>query len=287
MGEGEGVVRRLREVTRMSRPFAAVAILLLFAAAALGQTNITGDITTSQTWGPSGSPYIIQADVEIVNDSTLTIQSGFMGGVTVAFEGNYYLRTDWGSAIVAQGNSTHRVVFTSNSGTPTPNDWLWVTANGPGASSFEYCTFEFAQMGLRLSATPANASHCVMRNCGNIGLLISASSPTVLYCDMYDCHDGVMLNNVGGYTAEPVINYCNIYDNENYNLIVFDFPPPAVVVDCQNNWWGTDVDAEIAAKIRDSTDNPEVYATIDYDPWLHEQPVERATWGSIKALFAE
>ena len=266
----------------MTRPIAAAVILLLFAAVACGQTYITSDVTTSQAWGPSGSPYIIQADIEIINDSTLTIQSGLMSGVTVAFDGDYELKTGWGSAIIAQGNPTHRVTFTSNAGTPAPYDWEDVDVNGPGTSSFEYCIFEFAEYGLNLGSTSAPVAHCEMRDCG-VGLFMFISTSIVQYCDMHDCHDGVMLSGPGN---DPAINYCNIYGNSSWNLYVLDFPEPAATINAENNWWGTDVEAEIASEIFDSADNPNIYATIDYDPWWMEQPVEETTWGRVKALFA-
>jgi len=65
------------------------------------------------------------------------------------------------------------------------------------------------------------------------------------------------------------------------------YPGPARTINCEYNSWGTDVEAEIANEIRDSVDDPTIFATIDYDPWWMEQPVEVTTWGRVKALFAD
>jgi len=257
-----------------------VLVVLAMASPALAETYVTSDITSSTSWTPAGSPYIIQADVDVTNNSTLSIEAG----VTVAFDGVYIFGTAWGSAIIATGISGNGVLFTSNAGTPAPNDWKWLVVNGPNASSFDYCTFEFAEQGLRVSFASPTVSHCTIRSCGSSGLFIGESSPAVQYCDIYANRDGI---GITGNTSNPMINYNNIHDNTHWNVYVFSFPEPAATIDCENNWWGTDVEAEIANEIRDSMDNPAIFATIDFDPWWVEQPVEDTSWGRVKALFAD
>ncbi len=61
--------------------------------------------------------------------------------------------------------------------------------------------------------------------------------------------------------------------------------PPMVTIDAENNWWGTDVEAEIANSI--NIHGLSAYVEVDYDPWLHEVPVEASSWGRVKALFAK
>jgi hypothetical protein len=68
---------------------------------------------------------------------------------------------------------------------------------------------------------------------------------------------------------------------------VVAYPAPGVTINAENNWWGTDVEGEIQQEIRDSADNPDIYATVDYTPWWSEQPVDASTWSRIKHLFAE
>ncbi|MFH1864808.1 MAG: right-handed parallel beta-helix repeat-containing protein [Candidatus Eisenbacteria bacterium] len=256
-----------------------VLVAMAVASPVVAQTYITGDITSSTSWTPAGSPYIIQADVEITGNSTLSIQAG----VTVAFDGNYIFGTAWGSALIATGTLGDGVLFTSNAGTPAPADWKWVVINGPNPSSFQYCTFEFAEQGLRVSFSSPTVSHCTIRSCSSSGLFIGESSPTVQYCDIYANRDGI---GITGNTSNPIINYNNIHDNTPWNVYVFSFPEPAATINAESNWWGTDVEGEIAQEINDSADNPAIFATIDYTPWWFEQPVEQASWGRVKALFA-
>lgn len=255
-------------------------VLALAATSAVGQTYVSGDITTSTVWYSYAGPYIVQSDVDILNDSTLTI----MPGVVVAFDGNYTLAAMWGSAIIADGNPTNPILFTSNAGAPAPNDWKWMEVSGPNPSSFEYCTFEYAEIGLMVNVSDATISYCTFRNCISSGLFIASASPTVEYCDMYGNRDGIGLSGNAA-PSNPTINYCNIHDNTHWNLYTFGFDPPAVTIDAEDNWWGTNVESEIAQEIYDSVDNPDIYVTIDFDPWWSEQPVELSSWTRIKTLF--
>ena len=90
---------------------------------------------------------------------------------------------------------------------------------------------------------------------------------------------------VFGPDSVPVIHDCNLYDNPSGNMYVTAYTvPPMVTIDAENNWWGTDVDAEIANSI--TIHGLSVHVEVDYDPWLHETPIEASSWGRIKALFA-
>lgn len=255
------------------------ALAMAMAVAASAETCVTGDITSSTSWTPAGSPYIIQVDVDIF-DCTLTIE----GGVTVAFDGNYYLSTDGQGTISATGTSENQILFTSNAVSPAPGNWNWVQVMGAYQSSFAYCTFEYANQGLRVNGTSLDPVvwYCTFRNCSTSGIFCASAGPTVERCDIYACRDGITIS---GNVSNPGITNNNIYDNTHWNIYVMNYPEPARSINCRYNWWGTAVEAKIAQRIRDSADQPDIYATIDYDPWWTEQPVEATTWGRVKALF--
>jgi hypothetical protein len=59
-----------------------------------------------------------------------------------------------------------------------------------------------------------------------------------------------------------------------------------VTHDLANNYWGTTDEAQIQAWIIDSTDDPNIYATVTYAPFAGQSvPSETTTWGDLKALF--
>ena len=106
-----------------------------------GQTYFQGGIYNDTEWLLENSPYIITGDVVLFPGKTLTIQPG----VHVKFDGYYFLEIR--GTLVAVGNESNRIVFTSNKTNPNKDDWYGIkTKNNQGASAnFEYCDFSFAK----------------------------------------------------------------------------------------------------------------------------------------------
>lgn len=69
-----------------------------------------------------------------------------------------------------------------------------------------------------------------------------------------------------GYSINNAIEHNNIWNNSYSNL--FNNQPANVAA--ENNWWGTNVESEIAAKIYDYYDNSEL-GVVDYCPYLDDQ----------------
>jgi hypothetical protein len=255
-------------------------MIALWCGSSAADTYVTGDITSSTVWTPAGSPYIIQADVEITGNSTLTMDPG----TVVAFDGNFDLSTASGSAIKVEGEEGNRVLITSNSATPQPGDWRWIQVLGSNQSSFEYCTVEYGYQGIRVNSASPDPwiYYCVIRNCSGAGVFCAGGSPTIERCDICACRDGI---DIGSQPSDPAITNNNIYGNTHWNVYVMNYAEPARTINCENNWWGMDNEAEIAQEIYDSNDDPSLFATIDYDPWWTQQPVEESSWARVKALF--
>lgn len=255
-----------------------ILAVLGMAAPALTQTDVTEDITTSITWNLAGSPYIVQGDIHVTSGSLLTIDAG----VIVKFDSGAKLRTHTGCSIVAVGTVGNRILFTSNSGTPAPYDWYAVHVDQSPASSFSYCVFEYGQFNLNISQSDPTVSHCTSRS-SMYGITCEGASPQIESCDIIQNMNGVVIY---GPDSAPVVHNCNLYDNPLGNMSMSAYPdPPMVTIDSENNWWGTDVAAEIANSI--TIHWMSIYVQVDYDPWLHEVPVEESSWGRVKALFAD
>ena len=126
------------------------------------QTNIPpGDV--SGTWGISGSPYNIQGDITIPNDSTLTIKAG----VQVEFQGHYALNVQ--GRLLAVGTQTSKIKFTVNDTTGFHNPdtstggWNGIqfidTPVGNDTSKIIYCTLQYGKaVG---SSPPDNAGGAI------------------------------------------------------------------------------------------------------------------------------
>jgi hypothetical protein len=260
---------------------------LLAATPVVAQTYVTENITTDVTWTPAGSPYIIQNSINVQSTGSLTIQSTASAGVRVEFEGYYWLATFNSGVITAEGQPGHPVVFTSGQGSPAAGNWQWIRIASTMPSTFTHCVIEYASEGLQLDGQDATVSHCEIRNCSQFGISCAAASPVISNCVIHDNQVGLWIDDPHGLQSHPSLSYCDIYDNSPYAARVFAYEAPLVIINAENCWWGTDVEGEIQAAIDDNHDNPWVYAIIDYDPWLHESPVEESSWAKVKKLFEE
>jgi len=256
-----------------------VLAVLVLAAPASAETYVTENISTNTTWDLAGSPYIIQGnDIQVISASTLTIDPG----VTVKFDADTQLSTFTGCSIVAEGSYGNEILFTSNSGSPAVDDWNTVRLWQSPASSFSYCVFEYGEWNLYPEESDPTVSDCTSRN-SYYGITCVNASPQVESCDISHNWRGIGIFHTA---AAPVVHDCNLYDNSAANVYAAGYTvAPLVRIDAENNWWGTDVEAEIESSI--DIAGMSLYVEVDYDPWLHEVPVEASSWGRVKAMFAD
>jgi len=277
-----------------------VVIALAIAVSGAADTYVTEDITTDTTWDLAGSPYILYDVIEVLSGSTLTIDPG----VAVKLDSIASLRTTTGSPIVAVGSPGNEILFTSAADEPAPYDWWAIYAHGPSASVFTHCVFEYGRYNMYCDGCDATISDCVSRysyitgfNCEDAsptitgcetvynreGIGVSGGSPVITDCEITENETGLV---VEGPISHPVIHNCNVYDNSTANMRVsgYEVRPPIVVLDAESNWWGVDTALEIEATIDIATASMG-FVEVDYDPWLHEVPVEESSWGRVKALY--
>jgi len=261
----------------------AIAIAVVVWAGVAGATDVVGNIITDTVWTVAGSPYIVKQNVNVRLGHTLTIQPG----VTVAFDGNYFLATESGCSIVAQGSVGDSIRFTSNLPSPGAGSWNYVHAFSSPGSSFRYCTFEYAARGLYLSASNSPVEHCTFRVCAQ-GIYCTRTTSLISSCAVLNCTTaGITCN---GRDAIPVIDNCDISNPGVgvFNMYLDNYAMGTTVsVDATHNWWGTAVETEIQDKIWDINDSASIFGVVVYNPFYTTPGVEPQTWGAIKALFRD
>jgi hypothetical protein len=163
------------------------AFLLFSSAATHAQTNIPPGPVFG-TWTESGSPYLIQGEITIPADSTLTIQPG----VDVVFQGHYkfivhgYLR--------ALGTETDSILFTA---ADTTIGWHGIRfTDSLDSSHLSYCNIQYG------SAVGSGEDN----NGG--GLYVFNSNPVIQHCTLshnfaYGAGGGVYI-----YSSNPIIADC-------------------------------------------------------------------------------
>ncbi|MFC2083523.1 T9SS type A sorting domain-containing protein [Bacteroidota bacterium] len=97
-----------------SRYILLITVLITITNISFAQTQIPGGYI-SGTWTVSGSPYLINGEITILNNSTLTIEPG----VIVEFQGHYKFIVE--GRLLAVGTETDTIVFTINDTTGFSN----------------------------------------------------------------------------------------------------------------------------------------------------------------------
>jgi hypothetical protein len=129
-------------------PKTFLLFVLGFIGCAYAQTIIpAGDV--SGTWTLTGSPYLIQGEINIPNDSTLSIEPG----VIVEFQGHYQFNVQ--GRLLAVGTETDTIVFTINdtTGFHNPNipdgGWFGIrfefTPSTNDSSKIVYCKLQYGK----------------------------------------------------------------------------------------------------------------------------------------------
>lgn len=123
----------------MKKIFLLISALLVFTVLAVQSQTTVPLGPVSGTWTLAGSPYLVQGNILVQNDSTLTIEPG----VTVSFQGYYKFNIQ--GRLLAVGTSTDSITFTAANttigwkglrfdNTPTTNDTSRIT----------YCKIRYA-----------------------------------------------------------------------------------------------------------------------------------------------
>jgi hypothetical protein len=179
-------------------------------------TEVSGPIDTDTTWTQAGSPYIVVGHVTVGALATLTIEPG----VTVKFDGNYYLQIN--GELLAQGSEGSEILFTSNQTNPAAGNWQGIYLNGALASSrLIYCRIEYSQYGVKLTdclggLNPIQISHCTIQDISKTGIYCANSNPLISDC---------IIQNLGEYSI-----YCDKSNSDIANNTIQDYASSGVYV---------------------------------------------------------
>ncbi len=177
----------------------AVLVGIIWGITVYAQTTVPGG-NVSGVWTAPGSPYLIEGDIHVPMDSTLTIDPG----ISVIFQGHYNLVV--GGLLLAEGIESDSIYFI-----PMAPDSSWSGIDFDSTAS-SLCVMEYCYI------TGGNAQGEWPDNAGG-GILCYYSSPTIENCT------------ITGNTAEwgGGIYY---YGSSRANLTT------CVVSDNSSNWGG-------------------------------------------------
>jgi hypothetical protein len=188
-----------------------------------GSTYVGGPITSDTTWTEANSPYIVTSNVLVSQGVTLTIEPG----VTVRFNDGLSLRID--GTLIARGNSSNIITFTSNKFPQTAGDWgnLFFTGtsvdatfdvggNYTGGCMLEDVIFEYGGGGATKGIIEVDSSSplikdSIIRESSQSGICASSGKPKIVNNRIHDnSRYGVHIFEWGYY-----VDICNNTINNN------------------------------------------------------------------------
>jgi len=182
----------------------------LMMTATSSSTNVSGYISTNTTWTLANSPYIVTADVIVVPNVFLTIEPG----VVVKFTAGTNLVID--GALIAQGNTTHVITFTSNATTPAPGDWGSIRfrdASPDYISRINWIEVSYGARGISLEGTSQSIYNSTFPH-NNVAVFLQGGNVYVFNSTLYANGYGIYSSYAGG----DVNIFLSSFSNNSYGI---------------------------------------------------------------------
>jgi len=164
-------------------------------------TTVGGYVSEDTTWTLDGSPYIVIEDVIVEPDVYLTIEPG----VLIKFKSGTNLVVD--GYLIAQGNSTHMIEFTSDSETPSPGDWGTIGFRKDVSEFLDWVSIKFASKGISIEGGDITITNSLIVQ-NNIGVSIEGGSSVTIQNSSisYNAGNGIYVEKWLSVTVTLILN---------------------------------------------------------------------------------
>ena len=193
-----------------------ILLLLLISGITFSQTQIPGG-NVSGTWTKANSPYMINGNINVEENTSLTIEPG----VEVIFTSYYFFRV--AGQLIAEGTENDSIYLRSAEGTNWGGIKFWKTdETGQSPSNIKYCHIEKASSGpglfqfyggLHYVNTDAHISHSTFYNSMNIK--VSNGGGEISNCNFRNVFSPMFLDS----NATVKIHACDFNSLGNSSII--------------------------------------------------------------------
>lgn len=152
--------------------------------------------------------YIVEGDIIVESGRELIIEPGaelnFNNGTGIIVSGK----------LTAIGKPNSRIIFKSVSNSPQRGIWEGININSSSVSKLSYCNIEFPRIGIDVSYSKAEISHCRISNTSWNGIRLSSTNAIIFANDISNFStSGIMIDQ-----GSPTIQ-CNYIYNGTQNCI--------------------------------------------------------------------
>lgn len=184
--------------------------------------EVGGPINVDTTWYLNESPYIVIDNVSVETGVTLTIEPGVM----VEFKNETALTVN--GTLIAIGNESNMITFTSNNTNPQPGDWRYIEFdNDDGSSMISYARIEYSYYGLKIVDSSPDITYNLIRDIMLDGIWAYKCSSYIAYntitAIVYQYAGNKGINLLGDCSAEIHGNI--ITDVEEYGMKISNSDP--------------------------------------------------------------
>ncbi len=204
----------------MKKIFFLALSCITLSTEVIAQTNITNDISENTVWDLSGSPYVILNTIFVNEGISLTIEPG----VTVKFDSATSLIVK--STIMAQGENSNPIIFTSNKSTPKVGDWgsVRIDTSSGATSLIEYANFSYATFAVWIKEASPTIQNCEMSNTTFSAVQIDGGSAIVENNNIHSTKGASVFVGIG----TPTIKNNILHDNEQDGIFVGSTGSPTI-----------------------------------------------------------
>jgi hypothetical protein len=260
-----------------------VVVLMKVQAPLFAQTPVSGIISTNTTWTRAGSPYNLTGTVQVMENVTLTIESG------VTINGSNQKIEVFG-ALSAVGNSDSKIIFnyTSIDGSPLVNYFAILniqhanfTGGGILASLVSYtlsltlrdCRFSGCSVIYLINSVTSPNNYIernVFVNSGGIDTWIIGNGIVYVRNNVFYQQSGgfAIQNKVSSFSATSTVAEYNSFLSTNRVAINLPTGYSEARVSAVSNYWNTTDVNVINSMIVDRNDNLQIASVVPYLPFL-------------------
>jgi len=201
-----------------------------------------------------------------LNNRRLRVDGNLLLEAGSRIESNAASYLDVYGSLTVQGTSINRVVFTSNRAIPAVNNWNGINVYEGGSVTVNYADISYATYGVRFHPGSAGSITNSDISLNKYGIYTKGDTLDVLRNPL------------------PILNNNKIHDNTQFAYYSSTYGNNAnVILDADNNYWGTTDASLIGGLIYDFSDAPTSSPVIDFGTILDQNgvPQRRLLSGSL------